>query len=130
MRVQSLSAVEYATLSYVWGSKESHCMLRKTDTHWANNSSEPESYIKNLDDFPTSIRDAMTVTTEMGLDYLWVDTLCIFQDDLKGVLNQIRKMAEIYMNATLCIVAATDDPVDSGLRGVSVPRGPKHQALI
>lgn len=129
-KVDSLSAVEYATLSYVWGSKESHCILRKTDTHWANNSSEPEGYIKNLDDVPASIRDAMTVTTEMGLDYLWVDSLCIFQDDREDVLNQIRKMAEIYMNATLCIVAATDDPVSSGLRGVSVPRDPKHQALI
>jgi len=59
---------------------------------------------------PRTIRDAIHVTSAIGYKYLWVDSLCIVQDDEKDRHNQINMMDEIYSNAALTLAAG------SGLR--------------
>lgn len=51
--------------------------------------------------------------------YLWVDSLCIIQDDPVIQKHQIDIMDTIYSQAVLTIVAAAGDHADSGLPGVS-----------
>lgn len=60
----------------------------------------------SLADQPKSIRDAVKVTKELGFEYLWVDSLCIVQDDEDDKAQEIGKMHSVYQNAELTISAA------------------------
>ena len=54
---------------------------------------------------PRKTRDSVIVTRRLKLRYLWVDALCIVQDDKAEWMREAEKMAEIYMNS-YCIIAA------------------------
>jgi hypothetical protein len=67
---------------------------------------------------PGTIRDAITVAQELGERYLWVDSLCIQQDDVSEQKVQISLMDWVYGHAALTIVAADAPNADTGLKGV------------
>ena len=52
-----------------------------------------------------TIRDAVTVTRKLKVPYLWVDSLCIVQDDRDDWVEESKKMADIYQGAFLTISA-------------------------
>lgn len=52
-----------------------------------------------------TIRDAVTVTRKLKVPYLWVDSLCIIQDDRDDRDEELKKMADIYQGAVLTISA-------------------------
>lgn len=63
----------YAALSYCWGSLTQSIQLKeKTFSDLVNGLP--------VSDFPKTIIDAINITRKLGLKYLWVDALCIFQD--------------------------------------------------
>lgn len=68
---------------------------------------------------PQTVRDAMQLCLDLGERYLWVNSLCITQDDPITQKQQIDIMDSIYASATLTIVAAAGDHADSGLPGIS-----------
>jgi hypothetical protein len=51
------------------------------------------------------IRDAIFLTRRLGICYLWVDALCICQDDEEEKQTEIAKMNLIYRNSFLTITA-------------------------
>ncbi|PVH68562.1 HET-domain-containing protein [Cadophora sp. DSE1049] len=55
---------------------------------------------------PPSFRDAVTITRRLGLSYLWIDSLCIVQDDLEDWRVESAQMSRIYGLSFLTIVAA------------------------
>lgn len=119
--VQFPVAPRYTTLSYVWG------ILPDTlETRLANFPSLklPNALLAPhvLSRLPKTIRDAIKVTRELGERYLWVDRLCIVQDDVENKAQQIASMASIYANSYFTITAADGADADSGLQGISVPR--------
>lgn len=64
---------------------------------------------------PTVISDAIALCKELDERYLWVDRLCIIQDDEEESKHeQIRRMDIIYNSATFTIVAALNDPNTTG----------------
>ncbi|RFN50619.1 het-domain-containing protein [Fusarium flagelliforme] len=73
---------------------------------------------------PKSFQDAVAVTRSIGVRYLWIDSLCIVQDDRLDWEIESSKMASIYSNAYLVLAAsqATDssegfiDRKDVGLK--------------
>ncbi|KAK7699552.1 hypothetical protein SLS64_011505 [Diaporthe eres] len=67
---------------------------------------------------PKTISDAIKVCQMIGLKYLWVDSLCIVQDDPLAVQEQINNMSLVYSQAYLTIVAASGEDCDSGLPSV------------
>ncbi|EKG20514.1 Heterokaryon incompatibility [Macrophomina phaseolina MS6] len=69
-------------------------------------------------EIPRTIRDAMSLVASMGERFLWVDALCIIQDDIGMQQSQIMKMDRIYENALLTIVAASGQDSEAGLPGV------------
>lgn len=64
---------------------------------------------------PQNFRDAVTITRLLGLQYLWVDALCIIQDSKADWEEQGGKMSEIYMNAYITIVATSANTCNDGL---------------
>lgn len=102
----------YLALSYVWGGKN---FLRNT-----------KSLVKDFEvpgvldtmSVPRTIADAMTVTARVGVRFLWVDSLCIVQDDDIAKSVQIPVMGQIYSSAVVTLVAASGAHADFGLPGV------------
>jgi hypothetical protein len=104
----------YIALSYVWGDVKQF-ELRKTTL----------SVAQNLDQIPNTlpamsktVRDAMAFCRLIGERYLWVDTLCIIQDDDKDRGEQMSAMGRIYGSAFATIVAAAGNDANAGLPGV------------
>jgi hypothetical protein len=89
----------YAALSYCWGGFQ-----QVTST-----TAKLEQYQNRLDfrSFPKTIHDALTVTRSLGIPYLWVDALCILQDDEDDKAREIQKMGDVYSNAMITISAAS-----------------------
>lgn len=56
-------------------------------------------------EMPKTIQDAVTITRRLGIQYLWVDALCIVQHDPEEWLIESGKMCEVYSNAILTISA-------------------------
>ncbi|KAF5241554.1 hypothetical protein FANTH_9065 [Fusarium anthophilum] len=63
---------------------------------------------------PSTLRDAVKVARTLGLEYLWVDALCIVQDWEEDKSKEISKMWQIYQGATIVISAALASHSDQG----------------
>ncbi|PMD22273.1 hypothetical protein NA56DRAFT_541286, partial [Hyaloscypha hepaticicola] len=92
----------YAALSYVWGD----WIYPKLDNSTITKYSSEGALAPKSVNLPQAIVDAMEVARRIGLKYLWVDALCIKQDDAGEKATQIAQMDKIYANAVVTIVAA------------------------
>jgi hypothetical protein len=64
---------------------------------------------KNSIDFnelPQTFRDAISVSRSFGINYLWIDSLCIIQNDIDDWKKESVKMEQVYCDATLVISAS------------------------
>jgi hypothetical protein len=107
--------IRFVALSYVWrtpkdaeGSRLLQCNVNRMQQRGS----------LDLSVLPDVISDAVTLHSELGEPFLWVNRLCIVQDDLISKHSQIRAMDQIYGAATFTIVAAVSDPSISRLPGV------------
>ena len=113
---------EYLALSYVWG-MAAQFMLTKD----VLNESSNEGFFSSIGTkIPRSIRDAMQVCRNIGVRYLWVDALCIVQDDEQDKSGQIGLMDEIYGRALAVLIVAAGDGAEHGIPGM----GHQTRALI
>ena len=103
---QSLGSARYAALSYCWGGEQS-----VTCTNFTISKFQAGFLVSNL---PATIQDAVTVCCELGVPYLWVDALCIIQDDFNEKTIEMSKMPYIYGNAFVTIAAASPRRVEDG----------------
>ncbi|OCK75066.1 HET-domain-containing protein [Lepidopterella palustris CBS 459.81] len=94
---------KYAALSHCWGT------CRAFLTQRANLGDRKRGF--TMTDLPATFRDAVRVARSLGIQYLWIDSLCILQDDLNDWEIESAKMAGVYENATLVVAAvnAADD---------------------
>lgn len=93
------SKPDYATLSHSWGSK-------KFETLRLANLEQMRSCVP-IDSLTKTFVDAIEITRAVGLDYLWIDSLCIIQDDHKDWEVQSAKMASVYGGSSLNIAASS-----------------------
>jgi hypothetical protein len=83
------SSSRWIALSYVWGSP-----VQPDDID--SSIRESRSIGSHLPDFiPHTVRDAITVTRELGYRFLWVDEFCIEQGDRTHRADQIKQMDRI-----------------------------------
>lgn len=103
----------YMTLSYCWGSEfNSPATSTVKLTRDTFNQFCDEIPIADL---PLTIKDAILVTQNLGIRYLWVDSLCIVQGDADDWRRESQNMGQIFQNA-VCTIAATAAPdSESGL---------------
>lgn len=91
----------YAALSYCWGTDVEARPLKTLKDNVVAFSTCIEAV-----DLPLTIRQAIDVTRILGINYLWVDSLCILQDDEDDWQRESQRMGKIFQNAT-CTIAAT-----------------------
>jgi len=105
---------EYATLSYCWGEAQKYCLLT---------TAVLEAWKQRLpvEDLPRLLQDAIEITLGLGIRYLWVDALCILQDDISDKTKEIERMGKIYMNSRVTIAAATARGVSDGFISTREP---------
>ncbi|PWY83675.1 HET-domain-containing protein [Aspergillus sclerotioniger CBS 115572] len=102
----------YTALSYCWG-KENPNRLMLTRENYDSFKDEI-----SWDRLPRLFQDAVKITSQLGVAYIWIDSLCIIQDDKKDWEIESQNMASIFENAHLTIVAASSpDPDTPILRG-------------
>ncbi|KAI1369348.1 heterokaryon incompatibility protein-domain-containing protein [Xylaria arbuscula] len=87
----------YVCLSYCWGGTID---IRLTKDRY-------ESYTRGIAwaTLPQGYRDAIHLTRKLGVRYIWIDSLCIIQDDKDDWNEQASKMASIYQGAHVTIAA-------------------------
>ena len=97
----------FAALSYCWGSPNANVRLLKA------NMEEFRRGIA-LANLPATIQDAIYVVRAMGLQYIWIDALCIIQDDRDDQKRELQKIEAIFAGAQVVLSAAVADSCHKG----------------
>lgn len=116
LRENHRSREKYVALSYCWGNSEQYTPLEKArvesgTTRYRNLKRRMEEF--SMDELPATVADTLKFLYALGIQYAWIDTLCINQDTKKGV----ETMHKVYSNALLTVCAcatirATDRLLD------------------
>jgi ankyrin repeat protein len=106
------SVAHYVALSYVWNNQKSdqvstqaeRLMLKRSNlSEFQKPGFLDEIVAKSL---PVAVSDTIILLQKLGERYLWVDCLCIVQDD-ETTREQIDHMDDVYSGAYLTVIAAT-----------------------
>lgn len=127
--VQAPEKCSYVALSYVWGDRATLKAVRNNVSRLQETGSLSMNHLATP--IAKTIRDAMGVVGLLGERYLWVDTLCIVHDEELQKHTEMAKMAAIYGNASVTILAVQGEHANYGLRGfgdISEPRN-LHQSV-
>ncbi|KAL8638666.1 MAG: hypothetical protein Q9226_008974, partial [Calogaya cf. arnoldii] len=89
----------YCTLSHCWGQTLPLKLTR--DSYKGFQENIPFELL------PKTFADAIHITLNLGVSYLWIDSLCICQDDQEDWLAESARMGDIYANG-ICNIAALD----------------------
>jgi hypothetical protein len=124
----------FAALSYTWGSSGQYCLTKSNKSLLE----ESGSLQKISQELQPVVIDSITACARLQIPYLWVDALCIVQDDAAGKHHQIQNMDFIYANAYVTLIAATgnDSSIQSGkkssvgLARVTIPSVQAEPILI
>ncbi|KAG0645397.1 Heterokaryon incompatibility protein [Hyphodiscus hymeniophilus] len=100
----------FLALSYCWGPPQASYPPLKT---------EAISLVSRLrgiasDSVPKTIADALTVTRALGYRFIWIDSLCIIQDDPSDWQKESSLMRRIYGSASVTLVAASSTSAYDG----------------
>lgn len=120
----------YVALSYTWGETKA----LRNETKLCQQLQQPG--ILSTDEIaqalPPTIRDALAVVEYFGQRYLWVDALCIVQDDKDHLDFQLSQMHRIYACANFTIIAADGADAHFGLhgfKGITRPRSLRQEPV-
>jgi len=108
----------YAALSYCWGPSSENLKTTNENLHQHSQGIEMES-------LPGAIRDAVVVCRALSIRYLWVDALCIVQDDEEEWRRESETMGDVYHSAWVTIANLA-----SSSSGVGFLQRSPHQATI
>ncbi|KAM7215165.1 HET domain containing protein [Rhypophila decipiens] len=99
--------VEYATLSHCWGSDglPLRCTRKNIDQF-------TKSILSEL--IPKTFLDAMEIVRQLSIPYLWIDALCIVQDDEQEWQLEAARMDLIYHGSQLTIAAGQSPDSNHG----------------
>lgn len=90
--------MRYMALSHPWGEPPHFCTYKD----------DVETYKGNIEfsKLPATFQDAVTVTRELGVRYLWIDSICIIQGPDGDFAQQSQRMEDVFSQA-YCILAAS-----------------------
>ncbi|KAL8808869.1 MAG: hypothetical protein Q9200_003933 [Gallowayella weberi] len=94
---------KYIALSYCWGQSNRHFITTNSNVAELHAKGSLQRTFPLL---PRTIQDAINCVREIGRNFLWVDALCIIQDNDSDREMQILQMDRVYDNALLTIISA------------------------
>ncbi|KAH7058803.1 heterokaryon incompatibility protein-domain-containing protein, partial [Macrophomina phaseolina] len=97
----------YACLSFCWGRGPlPKLLLDNLDV-----------YMQRIDysSLPKTFQEAVVLTKRLGIDYLWINSLCIVQDSSGEREFELTEMPRVFQNAHLTIAASFGDDTSTGL---------------
>jgi hypothetical protein len=112
----TLDKARYSALSYCWGGKQEKQLTNEN----------LQTYEQGIPwtDLPNTLKDAAAATYRIGLRYLWIDSMCIIQNDTVDKPNEISQMAQIYTHAHFTIVNMRGHSAGDGfLHSRTLPSG-------
>ncbi|KAF2676494.1 HET-domain-containing protein [Lentithecium fluviatile CBS 122367] len=106
---------QYATLSHCWGGALT--TMTTTDNFHQRKEGIP------LYELPKTYREAVETCRKLGIAYLWIDSLCIIQDDIRDWECESETMGTIYFHSILTLSAAMASSSAEGLFIAKKPCG-------
>ncbi|KAF2962671.1 hypothetical protein GQX73_g10902 [Xylaria multiplex] len=94
------SKLKYVTLSYCWGDPAN---VLKT---LAGNKQEYSTVGISTSTMPVVFQEAIKVVRELGIRYLWIDALCIIQNDTADWEAESVKMCDVFSHSYVTVSAA------------------------
>jgi hypothetical protein len=110
----------YIALSHCWGPNQAFTTTTKS-------FAERKRAIQ-IEAMPQTFQDAIFVTRLMGFRYLWIDSLCILQDDAGDWLRESACVGSVYSDAYFVIGVARAAADTEGF--LSPRKQPKLQLAI
>jgi hypothetical protein len=106
---------DYTYLSYVRGDKPTINTTRSTYAAFRENIP--------FDSIPKTLQEAIILTRKLGISCIWIDNLCVVQDDREDWQRESSIMGDIVKNAFIVIAAAHSKGANAGLFNIR-PQGP------
>jgi hypothetical protein len=96
----------YSTLSHCWGNED---FMKLTKKNY-------DSFLTMIpfQELPKTFRDTIYISRRLGLDYLWIDSLCIIQGDIEDWRREASLMSSVYGGSYINIAAASAVNVHEG----------------
>lgn len=107
---------DYTALSYCWGGPQ-------PITATKGNMSQLTKGVE-VTSLPQTLQDAVLTTRRLGVRHLWVDALCIVQDDPQDKKREIEQMGAIYRNSVVTIAATNSRSASEGFLKCSMAHTP------
>lgn len=98
-------------MSYRWGVQPHDMVTTKRNAHEKKNRVP-------VDSLPQTFADAVRICESLGINYIWIDALCIeqpFEDEEGDWAEQSCQMDQIYGNAYFTLAASSSGDVYEGL---------------
>ncbi|KAJ8106723.1 hypothetical protein OPT61_g9350 [Boeremia exigua] len=101
----------YTCLSHCWGAQP---IIRTTTTSLS-------THLESIPwtDLPRTFQDAIDITSGLGIRHIWIDSLCIIQDDLDDWRHEGSRMCDIYSKSHLTIAASKSEDSTGGCYAAS-----------
>ncbi|KAI1022132.1 hypothetical protein LB504_007313 [Fusarium proliferatum] len=104
----------YISLSYCWGKEPQFTTTKAT--------LEERKRQINISDLSKTHQDVIQLARELGVRYIWIDSICICQGDYEDWERESAKMLSIYANSYLTIAASKAKDHSEGLFSMTDPR--------
>ncbi|KAF2026981.1 hypothetical protein EK21DRAFT_72945, partial [Setomelanomma holmii] len=100
---------DYACLSHCWGPEGNSKVLGTLKDNY-------ETFKENIpwSMMPATFRDVVWFTFRLGITHIWIDSLCIVQDDLADWDREGAIMADIYTGCVVTLAATVSLGADQG----------------
>lgn len=114
----------YVALSHCWGGNIPNKTIRSTLDKLQHGIS--------IASLPLNFQDAILITRKLNIQYIWIDALCIVQDDAADWAREADLMDEVYAYSTLTITGLDSPSSTAGilrrnrLSSVAIPSNPKY----
>ena len=105
---------QYVALSYPWGKVNQLKLVQQNETLLR----QPGGLSQLFGQLARTIQDAIVLVSKVSVRYLWLDSLCIVQDDKDDMKEQMAQMGEIYLYSHFTICAISGQDANYGLPGV------------
>jgi hypothetical protein len=109
IETQNMKGAQYCALSHCWGPINKQPLRTISENYQHHRAEIP------FEQLPISFRDTVTLARGLDINYVWIDSLCIIQDDENDWHSQAKVMGEVYRNAALVVAAAGAHDSSDGL---------------